>query len=543
MKYNWKQLFRNIILERGEDYYYGGLVSDLKKEDFGYSAVVKGNEDYEVNIFIENDKVTEMDCDCPYACDGNNCKHMAAVLYAIDEGPLEELPGKPEDINDILASMSDEDVRKELYEIIENNREIRDHIYNLYRKSSFTRTDIYNFKRSLEELAYDHGDRYGFVDWRNGRDHVDGFSRCLEDYVEPMMTRREYLNAFEALKQAFEVINNVEMDGSNGEYSMVEYSIEDYFKTIIESADENEKDVIHDWFSDLYVNQDEYILSDLIENIYENSFNDEKYLYALLDDVKERLDNDEEGYLLEHDLKLYRNILDRLGKDDSEYENWLRKHEDNVTVIRIRLDQAEQNDNVDEMIRILTRMCEDDRFFRNDDYHRKLLKLYVRNNDSDKQKSILKAIVFEDRYSGLDDIYALKELCNEDEWIKYRNRIINKYEKLRLEIYFREEMYKELAESLKNYPIGETDKYAKYLENDYRELLLKRYIKYLLDLADRHPSRQLYDEQYKYCLIALKYDEKGKNIKQILDVWKLKYPNRKVMQEMIRELENKVMPY
>ena len=26
-----------------------------------------------------------MDCDCPYAADGNNCKHMAAVLFAADD--------------------------------------------------------------------------------------------------------------------------------------------------------------------------------------------------------------------------------------------------------------------------------------------------------------------------------------------------------------------------------------------------------------------------------------------------------------------------
>ena len=55
----------------------------------GYKAVVSGSEDYSVEIVIENGKVLSMVCDCPYAEDGNNCKHMAAVLYEIEGGEIE----------------------------------------------------------------------------------------------------------------------------------------------------------------------------------------------------------------------------------------------------------------------------------------------------------------------------------------------------------------------------------------------------------------------------------------------------------------------
>ena len=35
-----------------------------------------------------------MFCDCPYADDGNYCKHMAAVLYEIEGGEVEVKPKK-----------------------------------------------------------------------------------------------------------------------------------------------------------------------------------------------------------------------------------------------------------------------------------------------------------------------------------------------------------------------------------------------------------------------------------------------------------------
>ena len=73
------------ILARGEMYYYDGAVQDLEKTEHGYHAVVEGTEDYEVDIEMEDKQICEMYCTCPYAADGNNCKHMAAVLYEIEE--------------------------------------------------------------------------------------------------------------------------------------------------------------------------------------------------------------------------------------------------------------------------------------------------------------------------------------------------------------------------------------------------------------------------------------------------------------------------
>ena len=87
---NWKKLFAIHILERGYDYYCDDAVENMEISDDIIRADVIGTEDYEVEISLSNGEVTEMYCSCPYALDGRNCKHMAAVLYEWSENYMDE---------------------------------------------------------------------------------------------------------------------------------------------------------------------------------------------------------------------------------------------------------------------------------------------------------------------------------------------------------------------------------------------------------------------------------------------------------------------
>ena len=81
MKDVWKRYFRDIILKRGADYALSDCVSDLKRDGLGWTAVVHGSKDYDVEIEMEDDEILYMSCTCPYADGDHYCKHMAAVLF------------------------------------------------------------------------------------------------------------------------------------------------------------------------------------------------------------------------------------------------------------------------------------------------------------------------------------------------------------------------------------------------------------------------------------------------------------------------------
>lgn len=93
---NWKKLFAIHILERGYDYYCDDAVENMEISDDIIRADVIGSEDYEVEISLSNGEVTDMYCSCPYALDGRNCKHMAAVLYEWS-GKMEQEEKKDEE--------------------------------------------------------------------------------------------------------------------------------------------------------------------------------------------------------------------------------------------------------------------------------------------------------------------------------------------------------------------------------------------------------------------------------------------------------------
>ncbi len=128
----WEHLFREIILERGYDYYLNDAVISMDEFDGGIRAIVSGTEDYEVEILIDNNRVIDMYCTCPDAIDGHNCKHMAAVLYdwQADQELMElgnyvepafYLDDKINDLKQIMTKATAKQINDFLFEVLKND--------------------------------------------------------------------------------------------------------------------------------------------------------------------------------------------------------------------------------------------------------------------------------------------------------------------------------------------------------------------------------------------------------------------------------------
>ena len=78
----WEKYFDENILKRGEGYYRKGKVIDFQAYGKKRTATVIGTEEYSVSVKFDSDScIVDMQCNCPYAENGEYCKHMAAVLY------------------------------------------------------------------------------------------------------------------------------------------------------------------------------------------------------------------------------------------------------------------------------------------------------------------------------------------------------------------------------------------------------------------------------------------------------------------------------
>ena len=78
----WDYLFTREILKRGRQYFESGKVKGLTHRGGTYQAKVLGTKVYDVEAYLTDRMYPKMFCNCAY---GGNCKHEAAVLYAIEE--------------------------------------------------------------------------------------------------------------------------------------------------------------------------------------------------------------------------------------------------------------------------------------------------------------------------------------------------------------------------------------------------------------------------------------------------------------------------
>src|SRR5260221_89637 len=129
---NFKQEISAKILERGRAYHRGGNITDLEMDgDSNWSAQVSGTDDYDVEIEQTANGTLECTCTCPYDL-GPYCKHIAAVLYAIEEtfpeavgprkrkSPSAKRETKEEKLEKALGKASREDLVAALLELAKN---------------------------------------------------------------------------------------------------------------------------------------------------------------------------------------------------------------------------------------------------------------------------------------------------------------------------------------------------------------------------------------------------------------------------------------
>ena len=81
----WQNYFKQTILIRGRDYYRRGKVIGLQAFGDEYEAKVLGSRLYSVRVEERDGALYTAFCDCPHSRSGYYCKHIAAVLLAIDE--------------------------------------------------------------------------------------------------------------------------------------------------------------------------------------------------------------------------------------------------------------------------------------------------------------------------------------------------------------------------------------------------------------------------------------------------------------------------
>lgn len=84
--------FSPAVRDRGLEVYRGGRVTIVESSPFFLSAVVSGSSEYQVAIDWDWGTLN-LSCDCPYASDHGECKHLWAVILRASEKRLMDISG------------------------------------------------------------------------------------------------------------------------------------------------------------------------------------------------------------------------------------------------------------------------------------------------------------------------------------------------------------------------------------------------------------------------------------------------------------------
>lgn len=218
----WRDVFPLHILARGREYWCAGAVVNLVGTEEGYHAEVIGTERYYVEIAIAQGKVQMMNCSCPYASEGYFCKHMAAMLFAAEEGCSSE--ARERDAETLLGLASLDQIADFLRERFRVDFALRSSFVRWMTPVCMEQTQdvsTVNVRALIREYAEAY-EQYLNEYWSD-EEASESVREYLHQVVDPLFAKQNYGSAFQHLTEIvdcmagyaiFSQVPDTEMDAS-----------------------------------------------------------------------------------------------------------------------------------------------------------------------------------------------------------------------------------------------------------------------------------------------------------------------------------------
>ncbi len=565
---NWKKLFAIHILERGYDYYCDDAVENMEISDDIIRADVIGSEDYEVEISLSNGEVTDMYCSCPYALDGRNCKHMAAVLYEWSENEAEEKKDEENAINTdlfqpaytvkshkkkltavegLVSGANEEDVRSFLTAVLAEDEKLLLRFHNIINKQ-VTREDINNYIRQVDIIADRYMGRNHFISYYEADGFISELEEIIDEDVRRMIDNGNYLSAFEVMNYIFVLIGDVDMDDSDGGTGMLADRIYQLWLELLVKVSSKEKRKMFDWFTSHLDGSVIDYLEEYIEQIIMGEFEEKEYEQAKLDFIEdmiarsERKDSDwSRDYGVGKWAVRYLEMLQEKKASDEQIEEVCKRYWKNSSVRRYYVDICMKKKEYDHVLQILDECILLDKQYRGliSEYSEKKKEIYLLQGNKSAYIEQLWKLVLEHEAGDLELYRELKKQYTADEWLVKREEIFGKLpayahvEKL----YKEEKLYDRLLvyvlNSLGLYALQE---YEKVLKKEYPEQILNKYKDEVSKMAVHTSDRKNYTHLVSLLRKMQQIKGGSKLVEQIVAEWKIKYKNRPAMMDELRKL-------
>jgi len=553
---NWRNLFANHILDRGENYYRTGAVTDVKKDEDGdYEAIVIGSDDYHVEINFDHGEIEDLWCDCPHAEDGNHCKHMAAVLYHLeDHKPVAETSDKrvkKEDFINVIEKLSEEQTKAFLVKLAIADTGIQNLILTTFA-SKISKTQISALKKQVKAIAKKYGGKYGFIEYRQANHYCHEVMQFMADYVQNLIDNHYLSEAFEVICYIFVMVCEVDLDDSNGTTGELGHECCEYFETILADADKPLKEAMFEWFSHERSGVLlDYMRDNFIHVFWCNHFNEQPFAskkLAVLDAEIELLakqlnhsDNWSASYRYKRSIMERLKLMDNLETTIEEKFLYRQKFRHIPDIRQLEIEEYLADGDDASAIELL---IESKGMDRNSagyvvNYSKKLLAIYNRRGMDAEYKSELITYVFEYSRGNIEDIRKLKEICSKDEWITFREKLIEKFQgDTAYQILKDDGLYQRLFNEIcrnQYHLVSHLNRYEDVLKPHFGAEMLEIYVIHVTRSAKNKGDRKHYKELISYLKKIATYPMGKEKAEEILVDWKIRYARRPSMMDELKK--------
>ena len=555
MKINFEKLFDEKILKRGYNYYLEDAVHDVTRNGNHYEGLVYGTEIYEVQIEIDdNGNVEDMDCDCPYA-EENNCKHMVALLYYLEnDGEIEskKIIRNTDNYDKILDKISENEIKEfvleKIYENFDFQNEFRSHFVQYFEK---TPKKVY--EKRISQSIYQAIGRKGFIEYNE----TYKFSNAMYDYIQEannLIKHNEYQAPFWIASLILEELPDLPIDDSDGTTSYVESECVEVIEKILEKC-KNDSVIkeIFNWIIESIKNDTLGDYSDGVEKVLDEYFIEDKFVnerLKIIDDKIQELEQQEDHYSeykLEELIKTKIALLYQLDMDKEAIKT-IKENIYYVPIRRMLIDIERKNENIDKVEKLLKEgmkiALKRGHYGTVTYYIEELLSIYKEQNQKEKYKNLVEETLFKYSRGSFKYYKKLKDLYTEEQWKNMRDNIIKILQSdgegyhrddLR-QIYIEEQYYEKLYHSVMTTPLFEiVVKYEKYLKKDFEKQLLEEYQKIVNEKA-RFTGKRNYEDVRKILQHMKTLKNGEKLVEKIVEEYKIKYANRRLMLEELNKI-------
>ncbi len=552
---DWKKRFKKQILERGWDYYQCGAVVSLVKTENGYEAVVEGSEDYEVEIAISANGIWEPFCSCPYAEDGNACKHMAAVLYQIEqEGAEAEKTntGKKKDwkqeLEETISRIPEKEMRGLLLKIACQDNSLGNRILMEYAEKMDAK-QIRQMKKEVDRIANQHADWDGFISYSRAWEYACALMDFLQEKVQVLIDRGYLMEAFELTNHVFLSVGKQEMDDSDGGVAEVADACFACWEQIVQCSKKEQEEQMFRWFMEQYQCCEPDYMREFVESFFMQEFHAPEMLQQkleLLDAViaksEKTLAKEESwylGYFFEENVKRRMQIMKELGCSQKEWKAYLRKYRHLPEVRKLEVEDYLQKKAYDQAICVLQESKALDKALPGlvSEYSQRLMEIYQKTGRNDAYKMELLEYIFNHPQYDLTYIDRLKAECDAEEWQKQRERILTERRlgMIKFQLLAAEGLHERLLQEISaSGSIHALDQYEKLLKKHFPEKTRDLYVNYVRNQAVHTANRKEYQSLMRYLKKIVKYPDGKEMAGRIAEEWRQNYKRRSAMMDELK---------